>query len=112
MKRTPLARNTPMRQRSRKRQAYMASQERAEAVQHMLAVKALPCIACGAAPPSEAHHVTGDGKPRDDLRVIPLCPACHRGPNGYHLAKRAWVARHGRDCDLLPRVAEMLGAQG
>jgi len=108
MKRTAIARKTPLRPRSAKRAAYMASDERAEGVRHMLAVKALPCIACGAPPPSEAHHVTGDRMPRNDLRVIPLCPACHRGPRGYHLAKRSWVARHGRDCDLLPLVAQML----
>jgi hypothetical protein len=103
MKRSPIPR------RSKKRAAYMASPEREAGVAHMLAVKALPCIACGAPPPSHAHHVTGDGMPRDDMRVIPLCHDCHTGQNGYHNAKRSWVARHGRDCDLLPKVAEMLG---
>jgi len=112
MKRTAIQRRTPLRQRSRRRQAYMASTLRAEGVAHMLAVKGLPCIACGAPPPSYAHHVTGDKLPRCDFRVLPLCYACHQGPDGYHLSKRAWVARHGRDCDLLPAVAAMLGGAG
>ena len=75
---------------------------------HMARVKLLPCIACGAPPPSDAHHCTGGGMRRDNLKVIPLCLACHRGPQGYHARKRAWVARHGPDYDFLPRVAEML----
>jgi hypothetical protein len=113
MKRTPLARKTPlqarkaMRKRSPKRAAYMASQERTDAVAHMLAVKALPCVACGAAPPSEAHHCTANGMARDDWATIPLCYACHRGPQGYHAAKRSWVARHGQDVDFLPIVAAL-----
>lgn len=101
----------PIPKQSRKRAAYMRSAARVEGVAHMLAVKALPCICCGHPAPSEAHHVTGDGKPRDDMRVIPLCYACHRGPEGYHNAKRSWVARYGRDCDMLDRVAEMLEKQ-
>jgi hypothetical protein len=64
MKRTAIQRRTRLRQRSRRRQSYMASTLRAEGVAHMLAVKGLPCIACGAPPPSYAHHVTGDKMPR------------------------------------------------
>ena len=108
MKRSGIQRKTEMRRQSHRRQFYMASEQRAEGVAHMLAVKALPCIACGAPPPSYAHHVTGDKMPRCDFRVLPLCYACHQGPDGYHLSKRSWVARHGRDCDLLPAVAAML----
>lgn len=74
----------------------------------MLAVKALPCICCGATPPTEAHHVRDDGKARSDFRVIPLCYECHRGPQGYHAAKKSWRAKYGRDCDLLNHVADKL----
>lgn len=94
---------------SPKRRAVKSAEKAGGAWRHMAAVKAMPCIACGAAGPSEAHHVTGDGRRRSDWRVIPLCAPCHRGPDGYHLNKRSWVARHGRDCDFLPQVAAMLG---
>lgn len=71
-------------------------------------VKALPCVCCGHPPPSQAHHVTGDQMPRNDMRVLPLCYFCHQGTDGYHLSKRSWVARHGPDYLLLPLVDEML----
>ena len=86
---------------SARRAAYLASGERQEGLAHMGAVKGLPCICCGHAPPSYAHHVTGDGMPRDDMRVLPLCYACHQGPDGYHNAKASWVARHGPDFKML-----------
>jgi hypothetical protein len=104
----PLQAKTPLAKQSPKRKAYRASAARLEAVEHMLAVKGLPCVACGKPPPSAAHHVTGDKMPRDDYRVIPLCFDCHQGPNGYHAAKRSWVARHGPDYEFLPIVAQML----
>ena len=109
MKRKPLKRKTRLKPRSDKRAAYMRSAERQDGLAHMARVKMLPCVACGAPPPSQAHHVTGDKQPRDDFRAIPLCYACHQGPQGYHAAKRSWVAKHGPDYLLLDRVAEMLG---
>lgn len=96
---------------SAKRRARKAREKAGGAWQHMERVKRLPCVACGAPPPSYAHHVTGDQKPRSDFRVLPLCYDCHQGPDGYHAAKRAWVERHGPDYLLLPRVADMLRAQ-
>ena len=104
----PLARKTRLRPVSAKKRARKATEKAAGAWEHMSAVKALPCVACGAPPPSSAHHVTGDGQPRSDWRVIPLCYECHQGPAGYHAAKRAWVARHGPDYGLLDAVHEML----
>ena len=41
----------------------------------------LPCVACGADPPSEAHHVEArkyGGVGGDDSRCVPLCRPCHR----------------------------------
>jgi hypothetical protein len=104
----PLARKTRLAPVSAARKARKASEKAEGAWEHMAAVKALPCVACGAPPPSSAHHVTGDKQPRSDWRVIPLCYACHQGPNGYHLAKRSWVARHGPDYGFLDRVAAAL----
>jgi hypothetical protein len=108
MRKTPLKRKTRLKPRSDKRAAYMRSDERKDWLAHMARVKMLPCIACGAPPPSQAHHVTGDKQPRNDFRVIPLCYACHQGPEGYHAAKRSWVEKHGPDYMLLDRVADML----
>ena len=98
----------PIPTKSAKKLATEAAERALGAWEHMAQVKALPCICCGAVSPSEAHHVTGDKMPRSDFRVIPLCYACHRGPEGYHNAKRAWVKRHGPDYMLLDAVASML----
>jgi hypothetical protein len=101
----------PLRKQSPKRVAYRQSAARADGVAHMLAVKALPCICCGHPPPSYAHHCSSHGMARDDMAVLPLCYECHQGPQGYHAAKRSWVARYGQDVDLLPRVQMMLDGQ-
>lgn len=93
---------------SRKRAAYLASDARKDGLAHMAAVKCLHCICCGHPPPSYAHHVRCDGKPRNDMRVLPLCFGCHQGPNGYHNDKAAWVERHGPDYSLLEAVAAMI----
>ena len=98
----------PVRKVSTKRAAYMASPERKAGLMHMARVKLLSCICCGAPAPSDAHHVTGDGMPRDDMRTIPLCWACHRGPHGYHNDKANWVAKYGPDYAMLERVAGMI----
>ena len=83
---------------SAKRRARKAAEKAAGAWEHMEWVKTHPCCACGAPGPSEAHHVTGR---RSDFRVIALCPACHRGPHGFHNDKKAWRARHGPDTGFL-----------
>jgi len=108
---TPLKAKTPMRRVSAKKRAHKAAEKAAGAWEHMAAVKGLPCCACGAPPPSQAHHVTGDKKPRSDFRVIPLCYECHQGPQGYHAAKASWVARHGPDYGFLEAVETALGKQ-
>ena len=97
----------PMRKVSAKRATYMESPERQANMAHMARVALLPCMCCGCKP-VEVHHVTGDKQLRSDARVIPLCWACHRGPQGYHNAKRAWVAKYGPDYMMLPKVAAML----
>lgn len=93
---------------SPKKRAHKAAERAAGGLEHMAAVKALPCMCCGAPPFSEAHHVCDDKQPRSDFRVIPLCTACHRGQHGYHTAKKSWRAKYGRDCDMLDEVARLL----
>jgi hypothetical protein len=103
----PLLRKTPLAPRSGKRIAYMASPSRAAGVAHMLAVKALGCLICGAHP-AEAHHLPGK---RDDLRTIPLCAFHHRedyGPQAYHYSRPNFNAAHGSDDELLARTLAML----
>ena len=105
-KRTPFnPTRKPMPQQSAKKRAYRASSDGRAALAHMQAIKALPCIVCGAAPPSEAHHCRSDCMARDDLKTIPLCKPCHLL---YHARKRTWHKANGKDYDLLPIVAEML----
>ncbi len=95
-----------MAKQSPKRKRYRASAARTEAVKHMLRVKTLGCLICGA--PAEAHHLPG---PRDDWRTIPLCPFHHRteyGSQSYHYSRRAFNERHGSDEELLARTLAML----
>ena len=104
------SRGKPMRARSPKRAAYMASQERQDAVAHMMAVKSLGCLVCGAQP-AEAHHLPGQ---RDDYRTIPLCPPHHRteyGPQAYHYSRPAFNERHGSDEWLLQQTMALLGKE-
>lgn len=106
----PKAPRKAVRKVSAKRAAYLASVDRQAGLDHMARVKSLPCICCGYPPPSDAHHVTGDGMPRNDMRVLPLCFSCHQGQNGYHNAKASWVAKHGPDYGLLEIVESLLKA--
>ena len=94
--------------RSKKRAEYMASDARQKGLDHMARVKMMDCAICQREGPNDAHHVTGDGMPRNDMRVIPLCFWCHRGPRGYHADKANWVYRHGQDTDYLAMVEAML----
>ena len=58
-----------------------------EELAHMQAVKGLPCGVCGAAPPSDCHHIM-QGK---HYLCIPLCKSCHQSShNGIHQNKHIW----------------------
>jgi hypothetical protein len=99
----------PLAKRSAKRLAYLASDARQDGLAHMARVAQLPCLVCGARP-VEVHH---EGKPRSDMRVLPLCPRHHRreyGPSAYHYSPKAFYAMHGPSEALLLRVAAMLNA--
>ena len=109
MKRSPLKRGKPLRKVSPQKARRKATEKAQGAWAFMAAVKALPCCVCGAAPPSDAHHVTADKKPRSDWRCVPLCWSCHRGPKGYHAAKRTWVEANGPDYGFLDAVYRRTG---
>jgi len=95
---------------SKKRAAYKASAEGEKGKAHMAAVAQLPCLVCGATP-VEVHH---EGKPRSDMRCLPLCPQHHRqeyGPGAYHYSKRQFYQKHGESSELLARVDKLLAAR-
>jgi len=99
----PPKRRKPLPRVSKKRAAYLTSDDRAAGLAHMARVAQLPCLACGTWP-VEVHHMQD---PRSDLRVIPLCPRHHRrefGPGSYHYSPKAFIAAHGSPADLLARV--------
>lgn len=82
----------------------------ADCKRHMAAVAALPCLVCGRHG-VEVHHL---GKPRNDMRVLPLCPSHHRrefGPGAYHYSPKAFHAVHGDERMLLAKVADMLAGE-
>lgn len=76
-------------------------------------VKQLPCVICGAAPPSDAHHCIHDRFSQSkapDSMTIPLCKSCHQdGPDAIHANKRDWQERNGPDYGYLKEVDDMLG---
>jgi hypothetical protein len=105
---TPRKGRKPLPRQSAKKRAYMASAARVDGLAHMAAVAQLPCYVCGAWP-VEVHHL---GKPRDDMRVLPLCPQHHRreyGPGSYHWSPSAFHEAHGDIDAILRKVARMLG---
>lgn len=49
-------------------------------------VKHQPCSVCGAAGPSQAHHITQG----NHFTTVALCFDCHQGPSGWHGTKVMW----------------------
>ena len=75
-------------------------------------VAALPCAICGQEP-VQLHHIRegqGMSQRASDVLIIPLCPECHQGQDGYHgLGRRAFEARHKTtELDLLAMTIERL----
>ena len=56
---------------------------------HIERVANLPCVVCGENGPSEVHE------PEQGLwfASIALCPACHRGSDGWHGTRKRWALR-------------------
>ncbi len=72
---------------------------------HVARVKDLPCIVCGAPPPSEAHEI------EQGLWFvsIPLCADCHRGErNGLHGQRLMWKAHKLTEIDALNKTIKAL----
>ena len=84
----------------------MLNSERA----HMAMVAELPCIVCGDFPAQVHHALTGGGRRRNHMKVLPLCYRCHQGDKGIHtLGRKAWVRLVGyTEQELLDKVDELL----
>jgi hypothetical protein len=57
--------------------------------EHIALIAEMDCIVCEAPGPSEVHE------PEQGLwfASMPLCPACHRGPEGWHGTRQRWKLR-------------------
>ena len=57
--------------------------------EYAAAIAEQPCVVCGAPGPSEVHE------PEQGLwfASMPLCFACHRGPEGWHGTRLRWTLR-------------------
>lgn len=111
----PLCAKTPMRKRSKKREAYRNSAEGKAAMEYMGKVKQLPCAITGKPGPSDAHHcICGRYGTRksSDFDVIPLSPELHRYPypDAIHTNKRAWVEKYGNDFDYIEETRKKVEA--
>ena len=110
----------PMRKVSAKRAAYRASKEGVSAKSHIAAVKAMACVVCGKAGPSDAHHCRsqppeGDkhyyrqlpaaSRKSSDFDTIPLCRCCHEA---RHNSPMEWLRANGPDYGFLPLVRAAL----
>ncbi|MCC6212223.1 MAG: hypothetical protein IT513_14400 [Burkholderiales bacterium] len=72
---------------------------------HLERIKSLPCGVCGAAGPSEAHHI----KQGLHFACIPLCESCHRDNfNGWHGQKRIWQVLKKDELIVLSETIEKL----
>ena len=70
--------------RSKNKPAPTAAERR-----HIARIAAMSCIVCDTAGPSEVHE------PEQGYWHIslPLCPPCHRGPEGWHGTRLRWTLR-------------------
>lgn len=80
MRRTPLKPGPGPKRRTavKKRNAKRLRETRARQFgPHAERVRALPCCACGARPPSQPHHVKSRGAGGTWRDLVPLCGYCH-----------------------------------
>jgi hypothetical protein len=60
---------------------------------HLERIKGMPCAVCAAPGPSDAHHIRqgqGLSQRAPHWLAVPLCKACHQGPDGIHGSKNLW----------------------
>lgn len=99
----------PVYQRGQKRKT-RSRPANTEERKHWERVRALGCMACGAANPEIHHTGTGAGGRRDHTEVIGLCRTHHTGAAGiHHIGRRKWQEQFGTERQHLERVARLLG---
>jgi hypothetical protein len=76
--------------------------------EHLAKIKSLPCIACSAPPPTEAHHITVCGRRLGHLFALSLCHECHEGEFSIGNAKKRFIEKYGTELFLLQKVNELL----
>lgn len=76
--------------------------------EHFQLVKELPCGVCGAAGPSDAHHI----EQGLHFLCIPLCKDCHQGSfNGIHGQARMWKVMKKTELTVLNDTVKLLRNQ-
>lgn len=72
--------------------------------EHIERIKEQPCVVCDEPGPSECHE------PEQGLWWIsmPLCPACHRGPEGWHGTRLRWKLRKMTELDAINETIRRL----
>ena len=72
---------------------------------HLLRIKEMDCIVCGASGPSSAHHVLQ----HQQYLCLPLCHDCHQNPRlGIHGERYAWKLRKMNELLALNLLIERL----
>lgn len=72
---------------------------------HLHKIKSMPCGVCGAAGPSDAHHI----EQGMHYLCIPLCKDCHQGAhNGIHGRKSIWQVLKKTELNVLNQTIKNL----
>jgi hypothetical protein len=73
---------------------------------HIARIAGLDCIVCAAPGPSEVHE------PEQGLwfASMPLCAACHRGPEGWHGTRLRWKLRKVSELSAINDTIKELSA--
>lgn len=71
---------------------------------HVARLAALPCVVCDEPGPSQVHE------PEQGLwfASIPLCPACHTGPQGWHGTRVRWTLRRINELQAIDKTNRLL----
>ncbi len=82
-----------------------------EGARHLAMLKTLPCACCEVAGPSDAHHIRegqGGAQRAPDWLAVPLCKACHQGPQGIHGDRSRLALRKLTELDMLAATIRAL----
>lgn len=105
----------PVYVKGQKRKTRMSKKANAEEKRHMAMVAKLKCVVGPSGCDyngrgSHVHHaLTGAGRNKDHMKVLPLCENHHTGKDGIHtLSRNIWGKIHGSEMVLLLRVERRL----